>query len=93
MYGEQALDIVNEYKYLGGILDEHLKFTQCSKTLAESGGRVLSAITSKLKQFNDISYKTFTTMYNAGVTPIMHCSSSVWGYNDKNNHRYQHRSQ
>ena len=83
-YGGQNLEIVKEYKYLGVIFDEHLKFTQCSKTLAESGGRALGAVRSKFKQYKDIGYKTFTTMYNAGVTPITHYNASVWRFDSKN---------
>ncbi len=48
-YGGIKMDIVNEYKYLGVTLDEHMKFSQCSKLLADSGGRALSAIISKFK--------------------------------------------
>ncbi len=80
------LDIVKEYKYLGVIFDEHLNFEECSKTLADSGGRALSAIISKFKQFKDNSYSTFCTLFNTGVIPIVQYGCSVWGFNDKNKH-------
>lgn len=85
-YGDNVINVVKEYKYLGVILDEHLNYKKCSSTLAESGGRALSAIISKFKQFKDIGYNTFTTMYNAGVSPVMYYGSSIWGVDGKNNH-------
>ena len=80
MFGGKELDIVSEYKYLGVIVDEHLSFAQCSKTLSESGGRALSAIISKLKQFKDVGFNTFSQMFSSGVTPILTYASGIWGY-------------
>ena len=70
-YGNVNLTIVSEYKYLGVILDDHLKYTVCSKTLADSGGRALSAVVSKFKQFKDIGYGCYTKMFDACVGPVL----------------------
>ena len=43
-YGNDDLEVVSRYKYLGIILDEHLKFDTCSRPLAESGGRALGSV-------------------------------------------------
>ena len=79
MYGDTILDIVNEYKYLGVILDEHLTFEACSKTLADSGGRALGAIISKFKEYKDLGYKTFTKLFDACVAPVLDYGSGIWG--------------
>ena len=84
-YGDTQLQVVSDYKYLGVILDENLNFSKCSKMLAESGGRALSSIISKFKMFKDLGYKTFTTMYESGVVPILDYGSAIWGYS-KNSH-------
>ena len=73
------LTIVSEYKYLGVILDDHLKYTVCSKTLADSGGRALSAVVSKFKQFKDIGYGCYTKMFDACVAPVLDYGSGIWG--------------
>ena len=83
--GDQKLETVSEYKYLGVILDEHLTFTQCSKTLADAGGRALSAIISKFKQFKDFGFETFSKMYETGVIPVVDYGSGIWGFT-KNKH-------
>ena len=50
-YGDMKLDIVTEYKYLGVIFDEFIKFKRCSKTLASLVAELLSAVISKFKEF------------------------------------------
>ena len=84
-YGDRELYRVPEYKYLGVILDEHMNFKSCSKTLADSGGRALSAVISKFKKYKDIGYNTYSKMYEACVIPVLDYGSGIWG-NSKVNH-------
>ena len=84
-YGNHDLSIVSEYKYLGVILDQHLSFESCSKTLAESGGRALGAIISKFKLFKEMGFNAFTKMFETGVIPVTDYGSAIWGFS-KNNH-------
>ena len=77
-YGVHHLNTVSEYKYLGVLLDQHLKFSSCSKTLADSGGRALSAVISKFKQFKDIGFTSFTKMFNSCVVPVLDYGSEIW---------------
>ena len=49
------IDLVQQYKYLGILLDEHLKLESCDDLFAKSGGRPLSALIAKYnvnKNFN-----------------------------------------
>ena len=41
------IDVVQQYKYLGILLDEHLKFESCDDLFAKSGRRALSALIAK----------------------------------------------
>ena len=79
-YGSSSLKTVSSYKYLGIILDEHLNFKECVKTLATAGGRALGGIISKFKTFKNVGYRTFTKLYYSGVSPILEYSAGVWGY-------------
>ena len=54
--------IVSSYKYLGVIFDEFLNFNLCSETLAESSGRALNGIISKIKTIKDLGFNTFSTL-------------------------------
>ena len=61
-------------------MDEHLKFDACTKALADSGGRALGAIISKFRTLKNVGLKTFESMYNAGVKPIIEYGSGIWGH-------------
>ena len=79
-YGLSDIEIVSQYKYLGIIMDEYLKFDQCTTTLSNAGSRALGAIISKFKSLKDVGYNTFKHLYDSGVTPILEYGSGVWGY-------------
>ena len=77
-YGEHIINMASEYKYLGIIVDEHLKFDSCISALASAAGRALGAIISKFKELKNVAYHTYTKLYNSGVTPILEYSCAVW---------------
>ena len=79
-YGEMELEKVSQYKYLGVMLDEHLKFNACVKMFAESSGRALGGIISKFRNLKNVGYHTFSKMYDAGVKPICEYAAAVWGF-------------
>ena len=82
--GNNRIDVVNSYKYLGVLLDEHLTFSSCEKILAEAAGRAFGGIISKLKQIKYTGYKTYEKLYKTCVSPIMNYNAGVWGFcNDK----------
>ena len=74
------LEIVDQYKYLGIILDEFIKFDKCVKALSSAGGRALGAIITKFKSLEDVGYTTFKKLYESDVKPIVEYGSGVWGY-------------
>ena len=80
--GDISLNTVSEYKYLGVIMDEHLTYETCSKTLADSAGRALSAVLSRFKSLKDVGYGSFTKMYETCVIPVADYGSSTWGYHN-----------
>ena len=63
---------VDQSKYPGCVLNEHLDFTVIST--------VLGGIISKCLKLNSIVYNTYTKVYNTGVVPIMGYASYIWGY-------------
>ena len=79
-YDGEKLESVSNYKYLGVILDGHLKFDSCARSLAEAAGRALGAVISKFKMLKNVDYVTFKKMYGAGVKTVYEYSSGVWGY-------------
>ena len=76
--GGEEINKTSEYKYLGLILDEHLKLGCCAETIAASASRALVSVISKFKSFRDMGYETYTTLFNVGVIPILNYCCPVW---------------
>ncbi len=47
-FDNSPLNVVNKYKYLGVILEEHLDFNLTSSVLANAAGRALGSVISKI---------------------------------------------
>ena len=68
------------YKYLGCTLNEHLDFTFTVSSLADSSGRALSSIITKMIKNGGFPFKMFCTLYQACVCSISDYSGEVFGY-------------
>lgn len=79
-YGDILLEQVNQYKYLGVIFDETLKFDLANDDLASSGSRALDAIIAKSKFYNGIGYKSYTKLIDACVNSVTDYCSEVLGH-------------
>ncbi len=62
------------------IINEHLSYEIAATTLAESAGRALGGVISKLKSFKNVRFQTFSELYHSGVLPVMDYCAVVWGY-------------
>ena len=78
--GNDALDTVHMYKYLGLIIDEHVKFSLATETLAKSGTRALGSLINLYKKMKDMGFQTFQKLYQACICPVLDYSSPVWGH-------------
>ena len=50
--------------------------------LADSAGRAVGSIVSKMKFCKDIGYSTFSQLYEACVCPILVYAAGVWAFKD-----------
>lgn len=76
--GNNALDYVPSYKYLGVIFDENRDFKTNTENLDKSGGRSLGSIISKIHHLKD--FNTYVILFHICVTPIIDYCSGVWGH-------------
>jgi hypothetical protein len=76
---DNTLDVVNSYKYLGIILDEHLSFSNAVDSLGTGGGRALGAINAKFKFLKNMGFRTYDKLFESCVLPILSYGSGVWG--------------
>ena len=79
-YGSTTREYCPYYKYLGLYLDANLNFNNGIRTLADSGGQAFSAVISKLKYYNNVRYKIFTTIFYSQIATILDYSSSIWSH-------------
>ena len=78
----RQLEVIEEYKYLGVLMTEHLDFTDVANTLSDSAGRAFGSVMSKMKSFRSLDFEIFTKLFDTCITPIMDYSSGVWGFKD-----------
>ncbi len=79
-FSECELEIVDKYKYLAIVLNDHLEYSMVAIMLANSAGRALGAIYKKISLNKDFGYNTYTKLYHSGVVSILDYCSSLWGY-------------
>ncbi len=63
---------VNQYKYLGLVLDEFLECNITEGILADSGSRALRAIYNKFRILKGIGYNIYSKCLKTGVVPIIY---------------------
>ena len=77
--GNNVLQTVDRYKYLGIIFQDRGSFEHNCETLAKGAGRALGKIISKIHNYKNFGFKSFTKLYDSCVTPILDYCSGVWG--------------
>ena len=68
------------YKYLGCTINEHLDFNFTVGSLADSAGRALGSIITKMIKNGGFPFKIFCTLYQACVCSIVDYSGEVFGF-------------
>jgi len=79
--GDNSLEIVDQYKYLGVIFQEKNNFRCNADTLAKAAGRALGSVINKVHGLKACGFRTYEKLYNACVVPVLDYGSSVWGHN------------
>ena len=81
-FENSSIEIVNWYKYLGVLLDDHLDFNTTTELLAGAAGRALGAVLTKFKNFRNIGFNAFQKLFDTIVSPILGYASEVWWYKE-----------
>lgn len=77
--GNETLDIVDRYTYLGIVLTEHLDFNVTARTIAQSASRALGLVIAKCKLIGGVPFNVFTKLYDSLVWPVISYGAAVWG--------------
>ena len=76
--GGIALGYVNQYKYLGVLMDEHLSLDPMVDQLSEAGSHALGQIIGKTHDNFDLGYSSFTKNFESCMAPVLDYSSGSW---------------
>ena len=77
-FGNETLQITQEYTYLGLKLTPNGKFTVAMKTIANKAIQALFAIKKKVNFFN-LKPKLAIKIFDSMISPILQYNSEVWG--------------
>ncbi|XP_053402804.1 uncharacterized protein LOC128558049 [Mercenaria mercenaria] len=78
--GNDTLEIVDRYTYLGLLMHEHLDLNVMVKDVAQSASRALGLVIAKCKVMGGFPYDVFTKLYDTVVWPVISYGSAIWGY-------------
>ena len=67
--GNELLDAVNDYKYLGFYFDEFMELNKCINILAAAAGRSPGVVISRFKSSRDAGLYTYTKLFDSCVVP------------------------
>ena len=77
--GNNEMELVKQYKYLGLIFTEFLDLLTMAKTVAKSASRALGLLISKDKAFGGMPFKCYTRCYDALVQATINYGAGIWG--------------
>jgi hypothetical protein len=77
--GDNALQTVEKYRYLGLVFTEFMDLAVMSKAVALSATRALGLLIAKCKAHGGVPFSVFSQLYDALVQSILDYGASVWG--------------
>ena len=80
LFDKKPIMYCRDYKYLGANLNEFLDFNFTAGCLADSTGRALSSIITKMIKNGGFPFKVYSILYDSCVTSITDYSGEVIGY-------------
>ena len=79
LYGNESLDVVNDFNYLGVTLNYTGNFNLNVQTLHGKALKAMNALLSRLKQYNTMP-KVALQLFDSFVSPILSYGCEVWGF-------------
>jgi len=79
--GNQKLDVVDDFRYLGVIFNYNASFSKCRNTLSKSATKAMFFVLKKIREMS-LDVETSFQLFDSMVKPILLFSSDVWGYED-----------
>ena len=84
IFNRNTVDYCTHYKYLGCTINEFLDFSFTAEVQADSAGRALSKIITKMIKNQGFPYNVYSILYKACVCSISEYGSEVFGFEQYN---------
>lgn len=76
----QLLNITDQYKYLGLIIDNRLNFTEHVRVACKKAIKIAMALRRKIQATWDMDFtESMTTIYNCAIVPMVAYGLEIWG--------------
>ena len=77
--GNNDINVLNSYKYLGLVLTDSLNCELTVKSVAQSANRALGLLICKVKTNGGVPYECFVKLFDSLVWPIISYGAPIWG--------------
>lgn len=81
-YGDQRIDVVNKFCYLGLVFSTSGNFRIAQHTLAEQARKAIFSLKNQTKQFYDLKPELMCMLFDRVIVPILLYGSEIWGLNN-----------
>lgn len=78
--GQNTLETVADYKYLGVIFNEKCDFSNHCDAIGKGASRALGGIINKIHNMKEFGFKSYEKLVSNCVFPVLDYCSTVWGY-------------
>ena len=82
IFNRNTVSYCKYYKYLGYTINEFLDYTFTAQIQADSAGRALSSIITKMIKNQGFPFSVYTILYKACVCSISEYGSEIFGYEE-----------
>ena len=76
----QPLVYTDVYKYLGVLFQEHLQEKKTVEALTNAATKSFGRITNIFKEIKNMGIKSYETLYESYIIPILNYGAGVWGF-------------
>jgi hypothetical protein len=77
--GDNTIEIVTKYNYLGLVITEFLDYNVMAKAVAMSASRALGLLIAKCKLNGGFIFNTYTILYGSLLWSIISYGAAIWG--------------
>ena len=72
------IELVEQYKYLGVVIDSHMDLTPALENISAAASRALGSVIGKTRDHFELSHSPYSRLFKSCIVPILDYSSGAW---------------